>query len=779
MFPGDGTVLLPAPDGRIGSLAGHADVAESIVLDEDDNRTKAGWKLEYRYLGYRLRWDLDECSVTAHVSRLVKGSLHRLFPYHRTVRNMPVPLQLQLLKSLVIGCASFILPLVSAVETWTALAALDKDILLAARGALRMDKNVGTTALVTATCGLVPLPRLALGARARLRSGLVNHPWRSATNELQWPIACRIYDALVVEAGDPASTGGSTHRSWVVDTDHRLGTACREYPALADPTGWQSAGPAASAVARHAAYSDWLTAMSGPESLAVPFTSFANRPAPVPTSNHSFAIHFIRNRLATCSTAGAGGAVAMTGLIPHRTPLSSRGPGCSGGLVAIANIRPQSASLLAVSAHGARSLTLARFLRPPPAPRGAGPLGAAQERHRAVLHTCPRCGWSGDFHAIDLWHFLFECTEKLTAAIADTALDRVRTTLDKVVDCTATCLQRIVDGLWPPLPGRPVEWYEQTQLRCDALGAALMALRTAITAIKALQATDRPRAWGSMAGRWVQYMILLAVPFSEADVEGVGVPPQARVTRSSSAATRLPPVAPAAPDGVSQLASALAKALGRVFDLTVMSNSEVRPLATAWCDGSSRVLGHLIRKLRRLHQAPDPRAPHGTPLRAAVHHALANVIPCSDALADNRPAPPAELPPSRPEFAPLTTALTPNRVSGAVDTGRRLLLLSGLVHYGSSESTMPRAGEVIRMYRAEGHTRILQHPSPSDETLISRVATVAQSAVAVDEINRLHSVITRGTPSAATDRVATDARHGVLALQLLAAAPPLPPPYPP
>jgi hypothetical protein len=112
--------------------------------------------------------------------------------------------------------------------------------------------------------------------------------------------------------------------------------------------------------------------------------------------------------------------------------------------------------------------------------------------------------------------------------------------------------------------------------------------------------------WDCMPGRWLTYCLLMALPYAERVV----VQPQDSAS-------------PVLPDAQ----YSLPRAMGRVFDATVLSNDALRPLADDWCRHTVvalRIAGGVVCPLRT---AAEERRESAKAAAAAVRERLTHAAP--------------------------------------------------------------------------------------------------------------------------------------------------------
>ena len=183
---------------------------------------------------------------------------------------------------------------------------------------------------------------------------------------------------------------------------------------------------------------------------------------------------------------------------------------------------------------------------------------------KAIIYdgkTCHLCCDDERGPGYDLWHVLFECS--------------------------ATKDHPSMLGVRHSCQGFVTELCDRIVAATDANAASMSDTRSAgvdhtaiYDAVDAARQLVRDYDWDCLPGRWLTYCLLLAIPYTE---KVVLPPPQ-------SASPVLP-----------ETQYSLPRALGRVFDKTVLTHDALRPLADAWCRRSVRALraaGDIVCPLR-------------------------------------------------------------------------------------------------------------------------------------------------------------------------------------
>jgi hypothetical protein len=209
--------------------------------------------------------------------------------------------------------------------------------------------------------------------------------------------------------------------------------------------------------------------------------------------------------------------------------------------------------------------------------------GADRSRHWKQCHLCAS---EGVEHRFDLWHVLFECVKT-----CDT---------DGMVAVRSSCqafLPRLCDAL-----ELAVERNAESMSDTRKAGVSHSEIRDAISEVQALTTGYQ---WNCVPGRWLVYMLLLAMPYPEVAVRPnashpVWLCPPKRKRKGLEPLRNLRGM-PATVPMLSDDQYALPAAVGRLFDRTILSSDVLRPLADDWCRLSESNLlraGAIVRPLR-------------------------------------------------------------------------------------------------------------------------------------------------------------------------------------
>ena len=130
-------------------------------------------------------------------------------------------------------------------------------------------------------------------------------------------------------------------------------------------------------------------------------------------------------------------------------------------------------------------------------------------------------------------------------------------------------------------------------------------------------------SWDSTPGRWLTYMMLLALPFPAVAVRPdpdrpIWQRPQSGRRKKAPDLSEMPIIMPE----ISDAEYRLPELVGRLFDVTILSRDVLRPLADAWCSMAQAGLRRAGKCIRPLRTAAELK-------RAAT--LVANAGPAQDA----------------------------------------------------------------------------------------------------------------------------------------------------
>ena len=388
------------------------------------------WVPEYRYLGYNLRCDLKESgNVTAMASKL-SSQWQRYYHSSRLIRLHTPALILQLFKTVVLGSTNYLLALSS--PTAAAISAINTATLKAIRTALRLSTSTPND-LVWAE-GRAPRGE-AIMARERLRfaAKMRSSPFR------HFDIAPRIFNALA-PSFVPVDNPNINHPHYSLT--HRILFLEHQYSTLG------VVAPAASFLHRSrdaAVYGRRIGLLHWKNEGLVHCAQYLPLANPLrPPSLPPLAVAAYFNNCYEMEPADAG-------VNKFTTPLSVRGPGCCGAVLAQLNQLVSARYLPAIFAirsglPGMFSAPLAapgrRYVdyinaakwAPDCAGSKAARIKAAKDRHRLDSHhssdPCPLCGDP----TADPYHVLIECTHPQVVLSRSQVTDTLPSWLEKFTE---------------------------------------------------------------------------------------------------------------------------------------------------------------------------------------------------------------------------------------------------------------------------------------------------------------------------------------------------------
>ena len=477
--------LPPLPDLpplRVSTNAGPGDHAEVDIP----------WTSLYKYLGFMLRADLLDDHAYQRVELKTKVAAERLFPHHRLVKAWPLGLKLQTLQTLVLSVTSNVLPLLTSMRCaseskTTRLDQLRKRI---ARVTLRLYGSA-RHAYVTAEAGLGDVMGDITQHRLRLSHSLSLHPLHALPAP---PVACRVQDIMAKEAELFNRPGQRKHSlllaPWDVITDRIVLDAVT----LCDDEDWQrptlrrEVTPYASAVARVGERGRWIKRMQ--RGMDWMCDSFALRPPPG-ARRQTAALHFT-SRLTDMDA----------GPTPKLTPLSYHGPRGSP-IVALSRRRSRLTAILTNMRQGEASMEHFPFVDVERWSANAKGAGADRSRHWKQCHLCASDGVE---HRFDLWHVLFECSKTCNTEGMLAVHSSCQTFLPRLCDALELAIKQNEESM------------------SDTRNAGVSHSET-LVAISEVQDLIPGYQWNCVPGRWLVYMLLLAMPYPEVAVRPDAVRP--------------------------------------------------------------------------------------------------------------------------------------------------------------------------------------------------------------------------------------------------------------
>lgn len=610
----------PSPLPRLPNL-------EPIYLDDDKSPDKQiKWTLTYKYLGFIIRCDLSDDHAFQRAETKMRTATNRLFPRHRLIRRFPLSLKLQLFNSLVTSCAIQALPQMSSLSTPSdpRVKRLDALVQKSVREIIRLSHSTVRSYIAAEALSVDAMSLLTMH-RLRFKESLKLHPYCDQLPEQQ-PYAIRVMDRMVRVADTIAIRPGRATEAtvtawvptelqpWIMSTNKILQPLLQRADQLAIPLptiAWRVA-PYASIIARIAAQETWTR--SSMKNIEHANHCFAVRP-PSNSRRHVAAIHFI-----TRLTGAEGGKIAK------RSPLSCRAPGGCGSIAALCSLPSGKTSLVTKARLGNRSMHHYPFApldsilnmkqkqndiddTDSESDNDAHSVNSNAEseasdtikQHRSKKRklarsytiyngkTCMLCN-SGEGY--DLWHVLFECPQT----------------------CLLPAVQSVKAGC-----AKMLKHLCKLSLRADSTNKVAMNkisdtghISTIPTAVAAVQEAIAGYQWDCLPGRWLQYLLILAMPYSERVVkptdDGLSWTHAQLIKRRQNKRQKLGQIEIVRPDRTPVEAPHLAEAqyhlpelVGRLYDSILLPANALRPLANAWIHWSRRqilAVGEVVSPLR-------------------------------------------------------------------------------------------------------------------------------------------------------------------------------------
>jgi hypothetical protein len=124
------------------------------------------WVDKYRYLGYHVRWDLDEAHIRNRLPGAMKYAARKLMYASPLVRSLPLSTQVQLLRTYVLSTLTYLAPLLQLTQRqWKPIDSAFSGII---RDALPAGGIRGPPSMPSFVTNIVPAPTLALVHRQRI-----------------------------------------------------------------------------------------------------------------------------------------------------------------------------------------------------------------------------------------------------------------------------------------------------------------------------------------------------------------------------------------------------------------------------------------------------------------------------------------------------------------------------------------------------------------------------------------------------------------------------------
>ena len=630
----------------------------------------------YKYLGDRITHETGSCAEA--VARMVSSlncNITRLFSYNRAIAGMSIAAKMQLLTTLATGAATYL----SA--TFKPTAPQARKIEAPIRRAIKAILGVPSRSLnaiadmegppVTPICTVSVVNRARLAYSLALLPPYANNPAAALARAVmrQQPTTGSASGYAPLATNANAVAGVRFFDETLADIK-RIAPASQSRSTWTAPTTPAAVLPRVLALKRTATYDAigidafavWRTrglpprATRGAAAAASSTDALVQRPPSRPQTAHAAWLYHATHR---APPDAAGTAIAAS-------PLSWIGPGGGGTLIAHCLATTTTAAVVMRARCGAAALdwypwTLSGDAEPPLSPNEEDAVCRACKQEQPEsdlvlcsahcgqgLHWLPRCinidsppdggsdaddtaaetkrkphnwfcsracnDWYDDFytarreqgipsecplcspphnappHTDDLWHILFECSHGDIAAIRA-----------KLYDSAAELVYAILQQLERELARRK-RWFPG-----DDTGPALKTIAGARKLIRTRQeiarAYDAAPASPPVVDWHCIYRLILALPFPEAIV-----PPPPPDAAPFDAAQHL------TPDPY-----AVSRAMGRVFDSTVLTNVLVRKPATLIVEWACGWITILAEARRRLRAACAGRTLDGAPAQPDYH----------------------------------------------------------------------------------------------------------------------------------------------------------------
>ena len=270
------------------------------------------WVEQYKYLGYLIRYDLNEAHITGAMADKMDGNYRRTFWANHVVRGTSAGLQLQLLRTCVTGSVNYLRSLIE-LNKGTAMD-LTRSTLAAARAILLLQARAPDAA-VWSLSRLLTVEGVSAREHERLRLQFELSPF-------QGDLAPTLYRAL----RETADVGPAYLRSWVHAAARARADDVAAGAVASPPPAYWDIPRSAHVWGRSVAYVRVAAALHKKyPPPAAPLTA-ADRPAHTGPLAYFSSLHF-----------GLTAPAAALGTSHGHTALSCIGPGCSGSLLAIAD----------------------------------------------------------------------------------------------------------------------------------------------------------------------------------------------------------------------------------------------------------------------------------------------------------------------------------------------------------------------------------------------------------------------------------------------------------
>lgn len=537
-------MLFPAPPSNKKGVRAHGREPPPLppALVQPGTGAHVDFVLEYKYLGYWLRWNLCEKGLVQRLVDALTANWNRYFTSNAYVRHNSPAFALQVFRNVVIGAGNYLLAL--AAPTKAARQAMDKLSLEVSRRVLNLFDHAPRS-LAWAEGKLLTGAGIMARERARLR---MTFEWLgSAASPFPRNLAARMYRLIVAEGAlrpqrAPVDAPAEVSYSWfwrMQDLERHYSHSRHVQPAVAASP--ESISVAAAVYGRAVSFDEWAQEAFTdlPEAVHAPGSPLPShacchaesRPPVGRPKNVTAWFYQCTRQLAWRDPIPGqvmGSAAHPGGLLGTRkstTPLSMRGPGCSGAVLAgVTHALPKRLRQLLA---GLRLGRLCLFLEPMSMPCDGTPYDECSR-----TPTCRCCGEDIE----DPFHIITTCKAPAVAA----ARAAVLAGLPRKLRSLARMLERAT---------------ATRERRCDPSATAQ---RRKVSG-ELLTAGPQSEYWATAGGRFVLYRLLAAAPWRAA----MATPAHATSTSAI-------------------LANPLAHALGSLFDLVNVKPHRLRAFYNAW-----------------------------------------------------------------------------------------------------------------------------------------------------------------------------------------------------
>jgi hypothetical protein len=376
------------------------------------------WVPRYRYLGYVLRFNLENDSVEASAEcdavegmadkqrNKLEGLRNQFFTWCSIMSALPVTVQFQFLTTLLMGAVSYLFSVIPM--TAKELTRLDSQIHLAAKDVLGLPRSA-PTALVQAESRTLTFAAVYCMHRHRLLHHLRLTPYQDS-------IAARVFQ---VTRGETWRGAGRPKRlqPWVQHTQdllakHRRRAQALHLPFDDDPRAFWDIHRSAGVTARNTAYVIWAKTLM--PTNGVPSMKPAARPP--------------KAVVASLYLPSVGSA-ALLGNRKDCTSLAVTGPGCSGALLALCSMGSEYTTVPLQARLGVQAMAMKPFVTvglyaqgpttdPSSLERKDKDAKTAADAVREASAGCSHCrAEGGPAPPEDVWHLVFECSRPKLCSI--------------------------------------------------------------------------------------------------------------------------------------------------------------------------------------------------------------------------------------------------------------------------------------------------------------------------------------------------------------------------